>query len=92
MTDVPHSYRKYIDDVTRMTQRGAISAGEQINSPSSAGSRGLAKLTQFTNNPTQMQIGGKEEVNIPKMVSIRDIMTRLDGIANRPNPKEVKIK
>jgi len=39
-----------------------------------------------------MQIGGKEEVNIPKMVSIRDIMTRLDGIANRPDPKEVKIK
>jgi hypothetical protein len=37
-----------------MRQRGAISAGEQIASPSSAGSRGLAKLDNFTKSPNQI--------------------------------------
>ena len=54
MTGIPYNYRKYIDDVTKMTQRGHVSAGEQEKSPSSAGSRGLAKTQQFTNNKTQM--------------------------------------
>ena len=82
MSDIPYNYRKYIDDVTKMTQRGAISAGEQIASPSSAGSRGLAKLTQFTNNKTQMQLG-QSDGNTPiaeSMVEIRDILSRIDGI------------
>ena len=78
MSDIPHSYRKYIDDVTRMTQRGAISSREQINSPSSAGSRGLAKLDQFTNNPTQMQLG--QEAIAESMIEIRSIMNRIDGV------------
>ena len=92
MSEIPYNYGKYVDDTVRLRDQGTVDAGKQIQSPASPGSRSLAKTMQFTNNPTQMQIGGKEEVNIPKMVSIRDIMTRLDGIANRPNPKEVKIK
>ena len=78
MSDIPYNYRKYIDDVTKMTQRGAISAGEQIQSPTSAGSRGLAKLTQFTNNKTQMQLG--QEAIAESMVDIRSIMNRIDGL------------
>jgi len=78
MTDIPYNYRKYIDDVTKMTQRGAISAGEQIQSPSSAGSRGLAKLTQFTNNPTQMQMGNSPIAE--SMIEIRSILNRIDGV------------
>jgi len=78
MSDIPYNYRKYIDDVTKMTQRGAISAGEQIASPTSAGSRGLAKLTQFTNNKTQMQLG--QEAIAESMVDIRSIMNRIDGV------------
>ena len=54
MTDIPYNYKKYIDDVTKMRQRGTISAGEQVASPSSAGSRGLAKLTDFTNKPNEL--------------------------------------
>ena len=54
MTGIPYNYQKYIDDITRMRQRGAISAGEQIASPSSAGSRGLAKLDNFTKSPNQI--------------------------------------
>jgi len=82
MSDIPHSYRKYIDDVTRMTQRGAISAGEQIQSPNSAGSRGLAKLDQFTNNKTQMQMGQEDGATpiAESMVEIRNILSRIDGI------------
>jgi hypothetical protein len=78
MSDIPYNYRKYIDDVTKMTQRGHVSSGEQQASPSSAGSRGLAKTTQFTNNKTQMQLG--QETIAESMVDIRNIMNRIDGI------------
>ena len=78
MSDIPYNYRKYIDDVTKMTQRGAISSGEQMQSPSSAGSRGLAKTMQFTNNKTQMQLG--QEAIAESMVEIRNIMNRIDGV------------
>jgi hypothetical protein len=54
MTDIPYNYHKYIDDVTKMRQRGAISAGEQVQSPSSAGSRGLAKVEAFADGPNQI--------------------------------------
>ena len=53
MSSIPCNYHKYLDDVTKMRQRGAISSGEQINSPSSAGSRGLARLDQFTRDANQ---------------------------------------
>ena len=78
MSDIPYNYRKYIDDVTKMTQRGHISSGEQQASPSSAGSRGLAKTTQFTNNKTQMQLG--QEAIAESMIEIRNIMNRIDGV------------
>jgi len=78
MTDIPYNYKKYIDDVTKMRQRGAISSGEQIASPSSAGSRGLAKTTQFTNNPTQMQMGNTTMAE--SMTDIRSILNRIDGV------------
>ena len=54
MSSIPYNYKQYLDDVTKMRQRGAISAGEQIASPSSAGSRGLAKLDNFTKSPNQI--------------------------------------
>ena len=53
MSSIPYNYHKYLDDVTKMRQRGAISSGEQIRSPSSAGSRGLARLDQFTRDANQ---------------------------------------
>ena len=73
MTDIPYNYRKYIDDVTKMRQRGHIDSSQQIASPSSAGSRGLAKTTQFTKNPTQMTLG-------ESMEDIRTIINRIDGV------------
>ena len=85
MTDIPYNYKKYIDDVTKMRQRGAISSGEQIASPSSAGSRGLAKTTQFTNNPTQMQMGNTTMAE--SMTDIRSILDRIDGV-NAPVQEE----
>ena len=51
---IPYNYKQYLDDVTKMRQRGAISAGEQIASPHSPGSRGLAKLDNFTRSPNQI--------------------------------------
>ena len=54
MSTIPYDYRKYLDDVTKMRQRGHISSGEQIASPSSAGSRGLTKVDNFIKSPNQL--------------------------------------
>ena len=54
MTGIPYNYKDYINDVTKMRQRGAISAGEQVKSPSSPGSRGLAKVEAFADGPNQL--------------------------------------
>ena len=54
MTGIPYNYKEYLDDVTKMRQRGHISSGEQIASPSSAGSRGLAKVDNFIKSPNQL--------------------------------------
>ena len=75
MSNIPYNYHKYIADVTKMTQRGHISSGEQEQSPSSAGSRGLAKTQQFTNNPTQMKLG--ESITMEDM---RSLISRIDGV------------
>jgi hypothetical protein len=61
-----------------MTDTGHVSAGKQIQSPASAGSRGLAKTTQFTNDRTQMQMGNSPIAE--SMIEIRNIMNRIDGI------------
>ncbi len=54
MSTIPFNYKQYLDDVTKMRQRGAISAGEQVKSPSSPGSRGLAKVEAFADGPNQL--------------------------------------
>ena len=54
MSSIPYNYKQYIDDVTKMRQRGAISAGEQVKSPNSPGSRGLAKVEAFADGPNQL--------------------------------------
>ena len=54
MTGIPYNYKDYINDVTKMRQRGAISAGEQVKSPTSPGSRGLAKVEAFADGPNQL--------------------------------------
>ena len=54
MTGIPYNYKDYINDVTKMRQRGAISAGEQVKSPTTPGSRGLAKVEAFADGPNQL--------------------------------------
>ena len=54
MSTIPFNYKQYLDDVTKMRQRGAISAGEQVKSPNSPGSRGLAKVEAFADGPNQI--------------------------------------
>ena len=60
MNGIPYNYGKYVDDSVKLKNQGTIGTGEQIASPSSAGSRGLAKTTQFTKDPTQMKMGQNE--------------------------------
>ena len=78
MNGIPYNYGKYIDDKVSMTKQGHVGASKQIQSPASAGSRGLAKTTQFTNNPTQMQMGNSPIAE--SMVEIRNILNRIDGV------------
>lgn len=78
MSSIPYNYGSYIDAKVSMTDTGHVSAGKQIQSPASAGSRGLAKTTQFTNDRTQMQMGNSPIAE--SMVEIRSILNRIDGI------------
>ena len=78
MSSIPYNSKAYLDAKVSMTNHGTVDAGRQMQSPASAGSRGLAKLTQFTNNKTQMQLG--QEAIAESMVEIRSIMNRIDGV------------
>jgi len=78
MSSIPYNYGSYIDAKVSMTDTGHVSAGKQIQSPASAGSRGLAKTTQFTNDRTQMQMGNSPIAE--SMIEIRSILNRIDGI------------
>ena len=82
MSSIPYNYGSYIDAKVSMTDTGHVSASKQIQSPASAGSRGLAKTTQFTNDRTQMQMGQKEGMTpmAESMVEIRSILDRIDGV------------
>ena len=81
MSSIPYNYGKYIDDKVSMTNSGTVDADRQVQSPASAGSRGLAKTTQFTKDKTQMQMGHTPIAE--SMVEIRNILNRIDG-ANAP--------
>lgn len=89
MSSIPYNYGKYVDDSAKLKDQGTIGAGEQINSPSSAGSRGLAQTTQFTKDSTQMKMGQKEGMTpmAESMVEIRSILNRIDGV-NAPVQEE----
>ena len=78
MSSIPYNYGSYIDAKVSMTNKGHVSAGKQIQSPASAGSRGLAKTTQFTNDRTQMQMGNSPIAE--SIIEIRNILNRIDGV------------
>ena len=73
MTDIPYNYRKYIDDITKMRQRGAISAGEQVLSPTSPGSRGLARVEMFTKGPNQIMKANDVEESDEELQRIKKL-------------------
>ena len=75
MSSIPYNYGKYIDDKVSMTDNGTVDASRQIQSPASAGSRGLAKTTQFTKDKTQMKMG--ESIT---MDDIKTLINRIDRI------------
>jgi len=73
MSNIPYNYKQYIDDVTKMRQRGTISAGEQIKSPTSAGSRGLAKVDNFINSPNQIMKDNDITEKNPELARIKKL-------------------
>ena len=73
MSNIPYNYKQYIDDVTKMRQRGTISAGEQIKSPNSAGSRGLAKVDNFINSPNQIMKDNDITEKNPELARIKKL-------------------
>ena len=78
MSSIPYNSKAYLDAKVSMTNHGVVDAGRQMQSPASAGSRGLAKTTQFTNDKVQMQMGNSPIAE--SMIEIRNIMNRIDGI------------
>ncbi len=78
MSEIPYNYGKYIDDTVRLKDQGVVDAKKQVQSPASAGSRGLTQTTQFTNDRTQMQMGNSPIAE--SMIEIRSILNRIDGV------------
>ena len=78
MSTIPYNYGKYINDKMSMSNSGTVDAGRQVQSPASAGSRGLAKTTQFTKDPTQMKMGNSPIAE--SIIEIRNILNRIDGL------------
>ena len=85
MTGIPYNYGKYIDDTVKLKDQGVVDTKKQVQSPASAGSRGLTQTTQFTKDKTQMQMGNSPIAE--SMVEIRNILNRIDGI-NVPTQEE----
>jgi len=75
MTGIPYNYGKYIDDTVQLRDQGVVDAKKQVQSPASAGSRGLTKTTQFTKDRTQMQMG--ESITMEDM---KTLISRIDGV------------
>ena len=78
MSSIPYNYGKYMADKVSMTDQGHVDSAKQISSPASAGSRGLSKTMQFTNNPTQMKMGNTTMSE--SIIEIRNILNRIDGV------------
>jgi len=78
MTGIPYNYGNYINDKVSMTDNGHVDADKQMQSPASAGSRGLAKTMQFTKDKVQMQMGNSPIAE--SMIEIRNILNRIDGV------------
>ena len=75
MSSIPYNYGKYVDDTQKLRDQGHVDAGKQVQSPASAGSRGLNKTVQFTKDPTQMKMG--ESINMEDM---KTLISRIDRI------------
>ena len=89
MSSIPYNYGKYIDDKVSMTDQGVVDAGKQIQSPASAGSRGLSKTTQFTKDQTQMKMG--ESITMEDMKSLISRIYGLNAPTNE-GPKQDQAK
>ena len=83
MSSIPYNYGKYVDDTVKLRDQGHVDAGKQVQSPASAGSRGLNKTVQFTKDPTQMKMG--ESITMEDMKSL---ISRIDGL-NVPTNEEI---
>ena len=83
MSSIPYNYGKYVDDTQKLHDQGHVDAGKQVQSPASAGSRGLNKTVQFTKDATQMKMG--ESITMEDMKSL---ISRIDGL-NVPTNEEI---
>ena len=73
MSTIPFNYKQYLDDVTKMRQRGHIDSGEQKASPHSAGSRGLAQTDNFTKSPNQIMKDNHITEEDPELARIKKL-------------------
>jgi hypothetical protein len=89
MSSIPYNYGKYVDDTQKLRDQGHVDAGKQVQSPASAGSRGLNKTVQFTKDPTQMKMG--ESITMEDMKSL---ISRIDGlnVPTNEGPKQDQAK
>ena len=70
--------QKYISDRQQMTQSGTVDSGIQKQSPTSAGSRGLKKIDDFTKAPNQMMKQNYFFDDIRSLINIVDTFQKKD--------------
>ena len=58
---IPLNFKDYYKKFQELTDKGTINTKNQIASPLSAGSRGLAKLEKFADSPNQIMRGSVTE-------------------------------
>jgi len=70
--------QKYISDKQHLTQAGTVDSDMQKQSPTSAGSRGLKKIDDFTKAPNQIMKQNYFFDDIRSLINIVDTFQKKD--------------
>jgi len=68
------SYKQYLHDMVRLRDHGHVAVDAQVARPTSAGSRGLAKIQDFIKDPVHMMGEDAEATKITKDQAVKVVL------------------
>jgi hypothetical protein len=78
MSSIPiFSYKQYLDDMIRLRDHGHVGVDAQVDRPTSAGSRGLAKIERFMKDPVHMMGENANAKKITKNAAVKAIVENI---------------